>query len=159
MTEKELKKLGRRELIEILYEVQKQNDEKSEHIKKLQTELEDKTLRMDETGSIAEAAIKVNKVFEMAQASADQYLTSIRQVEAERELAQVAAEKKREDMLREAGMQAEEILNTAKKQADKMIEDAEQSVSEKWSCFTQCAKRLIADHAELQSLMREDGHK
>ena len=81
MTDKEFKRLSRRELIDIIYELQKQNSEKDAEIKKIQTELDDRTLKISNAGSIAEAALGLNKVFEMAQAAADQYLESIRKAE------------------------------------------------------------------------------
>jgi len=36
------------------------------------------TLRLEQVGSIAEAALSLNRVFEAAQAAADQYLESVK---------------------------------------------------------------------------------
>ena len=38
----------------------------------------DRTLRLEQVGSIAEAALSLNRVFEAAQAAADQYLESVK---------------------------------------------------------------------------------
>ena len=83
MTDKELKHLGRAELIDITYEQQKRLEASENTIRELQAKLEDKELRLSDAGSIAEAALKVNGVFEAAQAAAEQYLASIRMLEAE----------------------------------------------------------------------------
>ena len=60
--------------------------EQSKEVQRLQQELEetkqkleDRRLMEQEAGSIAEAALRINKVFEAAQQAADQYLENIRQ--------------------------------------------------------------------------------
>ena len=42
-------------------------------------QLEERRIMTEEAGSIAEAALRINRVFEAAQAAADQYLENIRQ--------------------------------------------------------------------------------
>ena len=44
----------------------------------LRRQLADRTLRLEQVGSIAEAALSLNRVFEAAQAAADQYLESVK---------------------------------------------------------------------------------
>lgn len=77
MTDKELKRLSRVELIDIIYELQKQKDAADVRVAQLQEKLNQRELRIAQAGSIAEAAIGLNGVFEAAQAAADQYLHSI----------------------------------------------------------------------------------
>ena len=77
MTDKELRKLSRTELVEIIYELQKQNESGAEEIKQLRMQLEDRTVAAESAGSIAEAALKLNGVFEAAQNAADQYVASV----------------------------------------------------------------------------------
>lgn len=114
MTDKELKRLGRAELIEIIFEQQKRCEEYTAIIDKLKKEQEKKDLCISESGSIAEAAIRLNGVFEAAQAAADQYLSSVR-----------AASQSAEAKLAEAENQCAEMLKSARLQADKIIADAE----------------------------------
>ncbi len=159
MADKEFRRLNRAELIEILYEVQKQSDEKSAQIEQLQKELDDKTLRISKAGSIAEASIQVSGVFEAAQEAADRYLSSVRQAEAAQAKKQVEAEQKRQKMLREASAQAEELIRLAETEAQKILASAEQGASEKWKRFEQRAEELIAAHAELRALMGESQHQ
>ena len=83
MTDKELRKLSRRELVDILCELRRRNDALSEQNIQLRQELEDKALRLSTAGSIAEAALRVNGVFEAAQAAAEQYLASVQQLGGE----------------------------------------------------------------------------
>ena len=125
MTEKELHKLRKQDLLQLLLaqgreaaELQEQItklsasleeteagnerlktklDEKDELIEKLKSRLDEKDARitkmreimrawranrqieLEEAGSIAEAALKFNKVFEAAQKAADQYIYNLRQ--------------------------------------------------------------------------------
>ena len=74
MTDKEFKRLSRSQLIEIIYQLQLQEEELKEENQRLREALEDKRLRIDRAGSIAEAAIAVNEVIQAAQNAANQYL-------------------------------------------------------------------------------------
>lgn len=110
MTDKELQKLGRRELLQLLLQQAKESerlgrqlaeseerlhqleetyerlrgrlDNKDAQIRELKatlrSEREKREIDMEDVGSIAEAALKLNGVFEAAQRAADQYLQSIR---------------------------------------------------------------------------------
>lgn len=73
MTDKDLRRLSRAELLDILYEQRKRYEDSLAENQALRQQLEDRTLRIASAGSIAEAAIQVNGVFEAAQAAADQY--------------------------------------------------------------------------------------
>lgn len=84
MTDKDLRRLSRAELLDILYEQRKRYEDSLAENQALRQQLEDRTLRIASAGSIAEAAIQVNGVFEAAQAAADQYLASVKAATAER---------------------------------------------------------------------------
>lgn len=77
MTDRELRRLGRAELVDIIYELQSRNQQCEAEIEKLQKALDDKILKIASAGSIAEAALKLSGIFEAAQATADQYLASL----------------------------------------------------------------------------------
>ena len=78
MTDKELKKLSRAELLEMLIELTERNEELQAENDRLKEKLNDRTLVMDQAGSIAEAALRLNGVFEAAEKAANQYLESVR---------------------------------------------------------------------------------
>jgi hypothetical protein len=69
MTDKELKKLSRAELLEMLIEQSKRADELQAKLDKAEEELNSRQLKVDEAGSIAEASLRLNGVFEAAQAA------------------------------------------------------------------------------------------
>ncbi len=77
MAEKELRKMSRTELIEIIYALQQNEKQLKNEIESLRKSLNEKTIIIENSGSIAEAALKLNHIFEDAQAAAEQYIQSI----------------------------------------------------------------------------------
>ena len=74
MTEKELKRLHRRDLVEILLELSKENDRLRKEIASMESQLNDRTIAIAEAGSLAEAVLELNGVFAAAQDACDQYI-------------------------------------------------------------------------------------
>ena len=108
MTDKEFKRLSRSQLIEIIYQLQLQEEELKEENQRLKEALEDKRIRIDQAGSIAEAAIAVNEVIQAAQNAADQYLKEI-------ELMRDEVEKERQRILNRTQVEAAAIIAHTKR--------------------------------------------
>ena len=70
MTEKELKKLHRSDLLELLIAQEKENEQLRSQIAQLEARLADRTIAIDQAGSIAEASLQINGVFQAAQNAA-----------------------------------------------------------------------------------------
>lgn len=83
MTEKELKRLSRSELLELLLIQTRERELLEEKLEEAERKLEDRQLRMEKAGDIAQAALAINGVMEAAQAAARQYLESIERMERE----------------------------------------------------------------------------
>jgi multidrug efflux pump subunit AcrA (membrane-fusion protein) len=77
MVSKELKKMSRRELMDIIYQMKKNERQMQKEIASLQEALQDKRLRLSVAGSVAEAAASITNVFSAAQMTADLYLQEI----------------------------------------------------------------------------------
>lgn len=77
MTDKELQHLRRSELLEILLAQQKQIDSLKKELAEAKEQLAERKIVLEKSGSIAEAALKLNGIFEAAQQAVDQYLYSI----------------------------------------------------------------------------------
>ena len=108
MTDKELKRLDRAQLIEIIYQFQLQLDTLTEQNHELEQKLADKRIRIDQAGNIAEAALKINDCFRSAQNAAEQYLQEIKAIREE-------TETQRQRILAAAQAEAEAIIAGAKK--------------------------------------------
>ena len=85
MVDKELKKMSRRELVDIIYQMKKNEQSMQDEIAALKEELADRRLRISEVGSIAEAAAAMTDVFSTAQKTADLYLQEIANLKEETE--------------------------------------------------------------------------
>lgn len=75
---KELKKMSRQELIELLLAQSKAMDELTLELTRKEELLEERNIKISECGSIAEASLKINDVFESCQRACNQYLDSIK---------------------------------------------------------------------------------
>lgn len=111
MTDKEFRKLKRGDLIAIIYEYQKKQDELVKELEELKAQLDSKNLKISKAGSIAEAVVGLDLLFETAQKTADDYIEQVR-------LANEDAEKKAAEIISQAKKEAEEILSKAKKKAE-----------------------------------------
>lgn len=83
MTAKELKKLSRKDLLEILLEQSKQLRQLRQELKQAQEALASRDIRLENCGSIAQAALELNGVFQAAEAAAQQYLDNMARMEQE----------------------------------------------------------------------------
>ena len=157
MTDKELRKLSRMELIDIIYEAQKRYEDCARENQKLKTELEERNLKIASAGSIAEAALSVNRIFESAQAAADQYLFSLQSASEDAQSKIMAAEEEHRQILAQAEQEASGILADAQKKAQEITAQAERQSEKTWQAFQQKVTELINVHEELRLLAKGDG--
>ncbi|MBR5683470.1 MAG: hypothetical protein IKW96_09420 [Ruminococcus sp.] len=111
MTDKEFKHLKRNDLIYIIYEYQKKQEELTKEIEELRQKLSDKELKISNAGSLAEVAARLSGLFEAAQKTADDYMSQLEFA------ASAEAEKKAEEIIKKAEKRAEEIISEAEKKA------------------------------------------
>lgn len=83
LTDKELRKLSRIDLLELLLEKSRENEKLKEELEQVKAQLDDRKINIEKAGSIAEAALALNGVFEAAQLAADQYLENLRRISGE----------------------------------------------------------------------------
>lgn len=74
MTAKELKRLSRADLLEMLIDQSKELQEVREKLEKAEAELHKREIAIHNAGSIAEASLMLNGVFEAAQAACKEYV-------------------------------------------------------------------------------------
>ena len=111
MNNKDLKKLSRRELVDIIYLLKKSEQEKQDQIISLEEALQEKRIRISAAGSIAEAAVNITNVFSVAQTTADLYL---HEISCMKEDALAECQK----IIGDAQRKAEEIIATAKQASE-----------------------------------------
>ena len=79
-----LKKLSRAELLEMLITEEKRIDQLEKELEEAREALKDRAIKIENAGSIAEAALKLSGIFEAAQAAVDQYVENIEQITRQR---------------------------------------------------------------------------
>ncbi len=109
MTEKELKRLSRAELLELLLLQTRETERLQGKLKQLEEAVTKRKLKVQEAGDLAHAVLAVNGVMETAQRAANQYLENI------------------EDMRNRTRQQCEEIIEKAKAEAERIIREAGQN--------------------------------
>lgn len=82
--QKDIKRMSRKNLLELLVLQSKKIDELEEKLNELNKLLNSRKIMISEIGSIAEASLKLNRIFEIAQDSAEQYLDNIKRIEKEK---------------------------------------------------------------------------
>ena len=93
MTEKEMRKLNRYQLLEMLIIQTERADKLQARLELALKKLNEQELHMSELGSIAEASLKLKGVFQAAQEAADMYLEAAkRQADGIEEAARRRAE-------------------------------------------------------------------
>ena len=130
MTENEIKKLSRSDLLEILVEQSREIDELNGVVEKLRSELEDRKIEIRSAGSIAEAAMKVNGVFEAAQKAAQQYIDNVKRLDSEHGAFVESQRKRLEARVGENEKKASEIITEAEKRAAEIIAEAEKKAEQ-----------------------------
>ena len=93
MDDKEFRKLRREDLIEIIYQYQRRDQKLTQENEMLRRQLEDRRIRLQKAGSIAEAAMALSGVFDAAQKAADLYLQSLEDYQGAAEPAAPVPEK------------------------------------------------------------------
>ena len=83
--ENRLKKLRREELLDILLEIEKENEALAAENASLKQQLEEKTVVLEQAGTLAEASAGMGGFFDAAQKTADSYLENVRRLCERRE--------------------------------------------------------------------------
>ena len=103
MTEKELRKLNRYQLLELLMIQTQRAEELQTKLDELEAKVSDREIRLSTIGSIAEASLQLGGVFEASQRAADLYLE--------------AAQKQADEIVASARRRADFIVKKAKLEA------------------------------------------
>lgn len=153
MTDKELQRLKRGELLEILLEQSRENEalklqleEKNKAIDELKEKLENRKIDLEKAGTIAEASFKLNGVFDAAEKAAQQYLENLQELyEREKTLctkketefenkcaALMQATQERCDFMKEDTIKkCEEMEASVKQKCDELLTSTERKCKER----------------------------
>ena len=126
LNDKQIQRLKRGELLEILIESSRENEKLRGQVDSLNSEiaglngkLSDRKIRLDKAGNLAEAALALNGVFDVAQAAAQQYLDNLQEL-CEREEENCVRKEKQVEAL------VERLLADTNKKCSDMTKAAEE---------------------------------
>lgn len=144
MTEKELRRMSRKELIEIIAAQKKRELKLQQQLDQAEQLLADRNIKISNAGSIAEAAMALSGVFETAQTAADSYLASLRHANANIE-AQIAETEE------ECARRLEE---TDRKCAEKLAASDEE-IKRRTAAFNRRIREFMNEHPELRGMNQQ----
>lgn len=150
MTNRELRHLGKTELLSILRDQEAELEQLRTQIAQLQSQQKAQAIQMEECGSIAEASLQMNQVFQAAQAAADQYLASIREKEA-------GAEETARQVESAAKERAEAQLRAAEIKCRKMEEESRKQAVTYWDTLQLQLEQFYKSHEGLKEMLTACG--
>ena len=135
MTEKELRRLSRTDLLELLLAQRRENEQLRCVLDQTQAQLADRTIKIDKAGSIAEASLQLSGIFNAAQDSCQYYLDNIR-------------------LLSERQSQiCQQMEQETREKCDRMIAEAELKTQQCWDNCSAKIRQLVESFEGLQQVM------
>ena len=134
---KELKKLNRKELLELLLEQTKRIEELENEIDNLNKKLESKKVIFKNAGSLADAALQLSGIFSVAQEAADIYLSNIKDL---KEKEQKEIENLKNKILKETARKCKK----REKEANEFVQNVELEV-----------KNIVKENPEIKSKVED----
>lgn len=139
-----LKKLSRSDLLELLIEQTEKNEELTLELERTRKKLADRTINIEKSGSIAEAALKVSDIFEIAQNACDQYIENVRRLTESQKRVCFDMEKSTKEkcakMLTDAKNQAHDYWKRAADRFQEVIDSHENASDDSTSCEEEAEK-------------------
>ena len=109
--------------------------------------MKSREIKLSQAGSIAEAALQLNGVFEAAQEAAKQYLENIERLDLERQV-------QNELVKKEAREEAELILAKARVEAAEIMNKAKEEANQYWTEVSEKLEKFYLEHKGLRELLK-----
>ena len=146
MKDRDLRKLSRTDLLELLLAQRRENEQLRCILDQTQAQLADRTIHLDQAGSIAEASLQLSGIFEAAQDSCQYYVDNIRLLsERQNEICQ--------QMERDSKEKCDQMERETKEKCDQMVAEAEMQAQLCWENCSVKIKELVNSFEGLQQVM------
>ena len=160
MTEYNLRQLKRNDLLEMMLDqakelerVKHELEQRTSELEQCRKELEEaqaalhkREIDINEAGSIAVASLKLNGIFEVAQAASQQYIENIKRLNERQEM--ICAQRNEENR-----QKTEQMLKETEQKCRMMEEDAKRRSEAYWTEVSQRLQAFYDDHRELKRLL------
>ena len=172
MTEQDLHRLSRKDLLEMMIEqgktlealkieYEKERSHLREELEKARKALQSREIAINEAGSIAVAALQINGIFEAAQAAGQQYVENIRSLNDRQ--ATICAQRdadsraKAEEMIKAAAEKCEAMEAACREKCVAMEAEAKQRSEAYWNEVSKRLQTFYENHQELKKLLHLHG--
>ena len=157
MTNNELKKLSRADLLEMLIDQSTELEAMRKKLASAEAALQKRQIAIDQAGSIAEASLLLNGVFEAAERACQQYTDNIRQLSERQEA--VCLQMENESRRKADQYQADVERRCAKLEAEtnarcaEMLSSAKAASQKYWDDVSAKLEAFYSEHAGLRELL------
>lgn len=181
MTDKELKRLNRTELLQLLMNQVRETEQLQAKVRELTEQIQKHEITCQNAGTLAEAALALNGVFQAADEAAQKYVQEMadRAAKQEQELQAKAEEakeqanklladatdsaditrEKAEKYLADAKAKAEACVAQAKAEAEACVAKAKAESEECWNKVNAQIRTLLEGHETLKAMVEAIGKK
>lgn len=155
--------MKRVDLLDIMVIQSKENEYLKIQLDEALAELEERKIQIKEAGSIAEAALQLNGVFEAAEKAGSQYLENIARLSEEKETinARIIEESERKvaELMAETQAKCEKLERDTKIKCEGMVLQAEKESQEYWDKVSEKLESFYKEPEEIKDIMSLIGEK
>lgn len=142
MTDRELRKLNRTELLQILVDLSQENEMLHLQKNELEQRFEDRQIDLEELGSIADASLKVSGIFQAAQEAVDIYLDNVKRVHG--------IQKRSDSIIAETKQKCADMETACKRRCDEYIQKAKCEADAQWMTLKARLDKYCDAHEHLR---------
>ncbi len=134
--------LSKNEMMMVMHDQEQEIERLKAKVSELQATIDSYEIKVEESGTLAEASAQINNLFEAAQATVETYIDNIKK----------RAEKS-EQILADVRKQAEGIISEAEAVAQKRLDAADVEIDEKWAVIESRLLVMYESHKGLKELV------
>ncbi len=134
--------LSKNEMMMVMHDQEQEIERLKAKVAELQATINNYEIKVEESGTLAEASAQINNLFEVAQATVETYIENMRK-----------REEKSEALLADVQKQAESIISDAEDVAQKRLAAADVEIDEKWAVIESRLLVLYESHKGLKELV------
>jgi hypothetical protein len=140
MTERELRRLSRADLLELLLAQRRENEQLRCMLDQTQSQLADRTIKIDNAGTLAEASLQLSGIFTAAQDACQYYVDNIQQLSERQSLV------------------CQQMEQETREKCDRMVAEAETRSQQCWEECAEKIRQLVGSFEGLQQVIELYGN-
>ena len=134
--------LSKNEMMMVMHDQEQEIERLKAKVAELQATLDNYEIKINETGTLADASAQISNLFEAAQATVETYIDNIKK-----------RSEKSEEILADVQKQADGIISEAEAVAQKRLAAADVEIDEKWAVIESRLLVMYESHKGLKELV------